>query len=147
MSTSAETFKLIRLQQGASALAKDLTISVGWRPAMAWVFNYKAAGVMAMAIDGEAVAGGLTFGANAAMAAAADAITFHDKGIKLGAHATLVREDAAEIIVMLFRDLYPSGRIAVDSELPTTPSAFGTGKQFTEAGLALSAQVSVTQDA
>ena len=129
MSASQEQFKLLRLQQPATAVAKDLTINVGWRPAMAWVMNYKAAGNMAIAVDGEGVAGGVSFGAGVAMAATTNGISFHDKGITLGSHATLVREDAAELIVMLFRDLSPIAQIAL-SGVEETDSDFGKGEQY-----------------
>ena len=129
MSASLEQFKLLRLQQPSTAVAKDLTINVGWRPAMAWVINYKVAGNMAIAVDGEGVAGGLSFDSLVAIAAATNGISFHDKGIVLGSNATLVREDAAELIVMLFRNLVPVAQIAL-ADVHVTDSDYGDGEQY-----------------
>ena len=144
MSLAQGAFKVIRMHQGSAALAKDVTINVGWRPAMAWVINYKAAGSMAVAVDGEAVpAGGLSFGKNAAMdAVGSDGITFHDKGIKIGQDASIMTEIDAEIVAILFRDINPIAAFDLD-DVPVTPTAFGTGKQFAQ-GAALS-DVSVTK--
>ena len=135
-----EQIKMLRLQQPATALDKYLYVNVGWRPRMAWVMNYKAAGNMAVAVDGFQTAtteGGVSFGANAAQAEiGTDGITFTDKGIKLGKDATLIKEDAAELFVILFRNLSEIDEIDL-SDSKENVAAYGSGKQFgdeTEAG-------------
>lgn len=151
MSMSANPFQVVRLQQPSTALAKNLTVNLGWRPAMVWVINYKAAGAMAIAVDGEDVAGGLTFGANASMAAATNGISFFDSGFKLGSHASLIRDDAAEVVCIAFRSLNPIAQVDL-SDIEATPDAYGKGTQFgakTEAGAETAlglADVAVTAD-
>ena len=144
MSLAQGAVKIIRMHQSATALAKNVTINVGWRPAMAWVIDFKAAGDMAMAIDGETgPAGGVKFGAGAAMAAVgADGITFHDKGIVIGQDTDIMKVASAEIVVILFRDIDPIAAFAL-ANVPVTPTAFGKGKQFNQ-GAALN-EVSVTK--
>ena len=145
MSLAQGAFKVIRMHQGTTALAKDVTINVGWRPAMAWVMNYKAQGDMAVAFDGEAApVGGLNFGKNAAMVAVgADGITFHDKGIKIGQDAAIMTEASAEIVAILFRDINPVAAFDLD-DVPVTPTAFGAGTQYKESATTLG-DVSVTK--
>lgn len=148
MSASENQIQIIRLQQAAAALAKNLTVHLGWRPAMVWVMNYKAAGRMAVAIDGEAVAGGLDFGRNAAMAAIGDdGISFHDNGFKLGQDADLIAEADAEIVCVAFRSLNPIAQFDL-SDIPATPTAYGSGSQFkaNENDANPLAEVSVTAD-
>ena len=145
MSLAQGAVKILRLHQSSSALAKSVTINVGFRPAMAWVMDYKAAGDMALAIDGETgPAGGVKFGAGAAMAAVGtDGITFHDKGIVIGQDTDIMKIASAEIIVILFRDINPIPAFAL-ANVPVTPTAFGKGTQFKEAATTLG-EVSVTK--
>ena len=124
MSAGMNPIQILELDQPAVALAKNLTIHLGWRPAMVWVVNYKAAGRMAVAIDYASlhtVEGGLEFGRNAAMAeVGTDGITFHDNGFKLGQDAGLVTENGANIICVAFRSLNPVAQFDL-SDIPATP--------------------------
>ena len=76
---------------------------------MVWVINYKAAGRMAIAVDGlesTTTEGGLTFGANAAIAEVGDdGIFFIDNGIVLKKDTTLIRSNADNIVIIAFRSL------------------------------------------
>ena len=139
----AEQIKILRLQQPAAALDKYLYVNVGWRPRMAWVFNYKAAGPWAIAVDGftsDTTDGGLVLGGGAAFAAIAevgtDGITFTDKGIKLGKDASLIKDNAAELLIILFRNLSEIEEIDL-SDSEENVDAYGSGEQYgekTEAG-------------
>ena len=144
MSLAQGAVKILRLHQSSTALAKNVTINVGFRPAMAWVMDYKAAGDMALAIDGETgPAGGVKFGAGAAMAAVGtDGITFHDHGIVIGQDTDIMKVASAEIVVILFRDINPIAAFAL-ANVPVTPTAFGKGTQFKQA--AALGEVSVTK--
>ena len=125
--------KVIHLDQPATALAKNITINVGWRPSMAMVFNYAAAKRWAVAFDaGSGPTGGLKMTTQTAASAAVgtDGITFHDKGIKLGKDADILTENNANVMVILFRD--PEGVTKVTlSSLDSTPGkTFGDAKQY-----------------
>ena len=144
------TMKVIHLDQPATALAKNLTINVGWRPSMAMVFNFAADKHWAVAFDADVGPdGGLRMDTDdqASAAVGTDGITFHDKGIKLGQDAALVTENNANIIVILFRDI--GGLTKVDlADLETTAMAYGTGAQFKQDSFEqFSDPVTVTADA
>ena len=144
------TMKVIHLAQPTTALAKNLTINVGWRPSMAMVFNYAADKDWAVAFDGiSAPTGGLKMNKDdtASAAVGADGITFHDKGIKLGQDAGIVTEASANIIVVLFRDIQGIAKVTL-SDLDETKKAFGTGAQFKQDDFEqFSDPVTVTADA
>ena len=135
-----EQMKVLVLTQPATAIAKNLHVNVGWRPKLAWVLNYKAAGTMAIAVDGleaSATEGGITFGVNAALAeVGSDGIYFEDYGITLKADAGLIRADAANIVVILFRNLADIGDIALALNPQVKP--FGSGKQYNQTSSSLS---------
>ncbi len=137
MSQVQEQFKMVLIEQAATAPNKNLHLNIGWRPSMVWVINYKAAGDMAVQVDtdkwsaaADAVNGGLNFGKNAAVAAVGtDGITITDKGVTLGTDANLIREDNANLIVLCFRNLTDIGLLKV-ADAPTVKDSFGKGTQF-----------------
>ena len=133
MSTQAGQMRVFILQQPATAVAKDIYLNCGWRPRVAWLINYKAAGTMAIKVDALESAtteGGLVFGVNAALAeVGSDGIFFVDNGLKLGQDATLITEDAAEVVVICFRDFFEAEKIDL-STAKTRVEPYGTGKQF-----------------
>ena len=120
------------LEQPAAALAKNYHVSFGFRPSVVWVINYKAAGAMAIKVDGLESAtteGGLSFGANAAIAeVGSDGIFFEENGIQLKADAGLIRDNSAQVVVIAFRDLDGIQTIPVVEKARV--SAYGKGKQF-----------------
>ena len=125
--------KVIHLDQPTTALAKGITINVGWRPSMAMVFNYAAAKRWAVAFDADSgPAGGLKMVTQTAASAAVgtDGITFHDKGIKIGQDADIMTEASANIMVVLLRDPEGVTKVAL-SGLDSTPGkTYGDGKQY-----------------
>ena len=129
------------LKQGATALAKNLTVNFGFRPGFVMVFNYKAAARWAIAVDGQtaaAVQGGIKMDNSsttlvenlAAAAVGSDGITFHDNGIKLGQDADIVTGANAVIVIVAFRGLRVNvAEIDIDG-IGTVLSSFGAGKQY-----------------
>ena len=120
------------LEQPATALAKNLHVNFGFRPSVVWVLNYKAAGNMAIKVNGlesDTTEGGLNFGKNAALTeVGSDGIFFEETGIQLKADADLIRENSAKIVIIAFRDLDGIQTIpVVENE---RVKAFGSGKQF-----------------
>ena len=110
MSTSQSQVEVMVLKQGTTAVAKKLTVNLGFRPAFVMVFNYKAAGRWAIAVDEQtasAMEGGIKMANETAAAAAvgSDGITFHSNGIKLGQDADIVTENSAVIVIVAFRSL------------------------------------------
>ena len=79
--------RVLVLTQPAAAVAKVLTVDVGFRPAVAEVVNLSGTGAAIIAVDGQN--GGLKIGDNGDRSAigAAAGITFFDQGIKLGTDA------------------------------------------------------------
>ena len=137
---------MLVLDQPAAAIAKNHTVNLGYRPVAVIVINYKAAGHMAVAIDGlnSTVAGGLSFGRNAAMVAVgADGITFHENGIKLGQDASLITDNNAKIVILAFRTVRRFSEFDL-SDAKATLDPIG-GKQFTKDSDVLS-EVSVSAD-
>ena len=124
MATALSQVEAFYLDQPATAVAKNLDVNLGFRPAAVWVINYKAAGAMAIAVDGlEAAAteGGLRFGTNAAMAEVGnDGIYFTDNGIQLRGDTTLIRDNNANIVIIAFRSLRAPQSISLTG-IPKTP--------------------------
>ena len=121
------------LKQGATALAKNLTVNFGFRPSFVMVFNYAADKRWAIAVDAQAApTGGVKMASDATASAAVgvDGITFHENGIKLGQDADVVTENSAVVVIVAFRGL----RVTVEeidlTKVGTVLNAFGGGKQF-----------------
>lgn len=131
MSSAANPIEIIRIQQSDAAPAKSIRVRLGWRPGVVLVSNYKAAGRLAVAVDGfDAVVGGMFFGHNAATTAVgADGITFFDEGFILGQDAALVRDNDAEILCIAMRSLSPVNVLKV-AGAASTVKGFGSGTQF-----------------
>ena len=118
MGIAHEQVKIIRVEQQSTAAAKDYRVRLGWRPAVVMVMNHKAAGILAIAVDGVTDAGkALSFGSDAAIAEQATAITIEDKGFKFGQNATLFKEDDAKLVFIALRNMFGAGVIDL-ADLP-----------------------------
>ena len=129
MSQTTSQVEIFYLKQPATALNKELIVNLGFRPHMVWVINYKAAAAMAIAVDGlesTTTEGGLTFGANAAIAEVGDdGIFFTDNGIVLKKDASLIRANAANIVIIAFRSLRAPQVIDLSTVVAEPSTKFG----------------------
>ena len=148
MSTAMNTIEVIHLDQPAAAIDKNLTIWLGWRPAMVMLFNWAADNdwIVALDTDVSGMAGGLKMPKDdtASAKVGADGIGFHARGITLGKDA-VIKADNANLIIVAFRAISGVTKVTL-SGLETTPSAYGKGTQFKKGASALSDQVRVTAD-
>ena len=136
------------LTQPAAALAKDVYLHTGWRPAMALGFSgeigfwAKFDGEEDSSDDAWTMPDGAS-GAGTIVEDAADVCRIMDSGLKLGSSASWIRGNSMKIRIMVFppgdagpykavlnRNTAKASTVNSGKTIGTFAKAFGTGKQF-----------------
>ena len=129
-----QTSRVFTLTQPATAVAKDIYLHCGWRPAM--VIDFSSVGLLVETDFGEA---DKTLGApfvdastSGVSAEIADSITIMEKGFKLGSSATFVRVNSSRhrILAVPPGTVGPFTGLLDDEKIGTYREPYGSGTQF-----------------
>ena len=129
-----QTSRVFTLTQPAAAVAKDIYLHCGWRPAM--VISFSGHGILVQA-DGSSSVNTLALpfvgaSADGSSSLEANAIEITDDGFKLGSNASFVRVNIAEFYIIAV----PPGTVGPftatldDEKIGTYREPYGSGTQF-----------------